>query len=69
MRAFRGALIDAGLPNKKIEQDVIGNVAAQFDISRQTAAAMDYIIAEIDGQTALLSANIAKKAVAEASCE
>jgi hypothetical protein len=69
MRAIRSKLIESGLPNKTIEQDVIGNVAAEFDVSRQTVSAVDYLIAEIDGQSPVLRANIVRKAVAEATGE
>jgi len=41
MRSVRERLIECGLPNKKIEHDVVGNVAAEFDLSRQTVLTFD----------------------------
>ena len=67
MREFRKRLIESGLPNKAIEQDVLGNIATEFDVSRQTATTMDYAIAKIDGVDPLLTVNIARVAVSEAA--
>lgn len=69
MRAIRANLIESGLPNRAIEQDVIGNVAAEFDVSRQTVSTIDFVIAEIDGQSPVLRANIVRRAIAEATRE
>jgi hypothetical protein len=64
MRAVRERLIECGLPNKKIEHDVVGNVAVEFDLSRQTVLTFDYAISEIDGVNPVLTSNIGRKAIA-----